>query len=366
MQRKSKIEPLAVMQRKSKIMNMKKLLITLLIWGLIVCSCKNSNKDNRKVNAIKNTETTLLIEKTNKNIDSTESIKTGQYKTVNSNQDSTIEWRKLKIRTIEKIDKSNDSIIDTEEKPNIDDSKIVFRVTSTPALFFELPKDFKEYSEKVVDEYITNNQITDNHYKAKRYAIVKNDERYLMKEYLTEVGYYYEEGGGVRRRISIIGGDTVKSNDIFLMFDEDLHFTEREIDLVKIEHKDEYWILPENEILYKEGKERLTFEYSGILSTKSFQYGGMGTIEPTYVNVRFVIKNQDTGSEHEIFKLPYTFNTGLRDIILCDINGDRRKDIILEIEDELSRHRLLYLTKIEDSKARYNFTGIMEFYREDP
>jgi predicted protein tyrosine phosphatase len=338
---------------------MKIICITLLIGGFLITSCKSPRKENSNINKEEQIiDITTKVEKDDRNIN--------LKKEITTLQNSSIEWRRIKIETVEEINKKNDSIIDTEKKPNIKESKLVFRVISSPDLHQSMPQEWIEISKKQVTNYINEYQITDNQYKSKRFALIKENENYFVREFLTEVGYYYGEEAGVRKRVAIIGKDKIKSENIFLMFSEDYNFPQGKIDLFEIKNHDENRILPENEIIYKDSCENLSFRHSGILCKGTFQFKGTGTISPTYINVKLVVVDLKTGIEQELYKLPYTFYEGLRKIVLCDINGDNYKDIVLEVEDELSGHRLLFLTNFKDTKVVYDFIGIMETYRDDP
>lgn len=292
----------------------------------------------------------------------------------NNSYGQEIEWRKIHIDSVDGIDVTNDSIIDTQRKPDIDmymeidneKSGLVFRVTSTPSLWLALPDDWKEYSDKIEKEYIKENKITDNKHKAKQLALIKKGDCFILKEFQTEVGYYFEEGGGVRRRVAIVGKDAVRSEDIFLMFNKGFSFPQRKICSVEIESGNKGLILPENEIVYKDPHENLTIRYSGILNKRSFQHGGGWTVSPTYINVSLSVENSKSESKQELYKLPSNVHEGIGKIVLLDINGDSHKDIVLEIEDEMSHHRLLYLSKAKGGKVYYEYMGVMEIIRYDP
>lgn len=280
--------------------------------------------------------------------------------------DSIIQWRKLKIKTIPEINQQNDSIIDTVTKPDMSVSKLVFRVGSSPSLLNNISDEQSDYSAMQVKEYITDRKITDNHLRYKHLAIINENGKYVVREFLTEIGYYFEEGGGVRKRIAIVEPTAIKQKDILLMFNENYNFPQRKLDVIEIKAQNNELILPENEILYKTASENISFKYCSISCQGSFDFKGRASILPTYINVQLIVTDFKTGNQQEIYKLPDTFSKGLRKMMLCDINGDKHQDIILEVEDELSGHRLLFLSKPKDSKALYDYVGIMEVFRDDP
>lgn len=327
---------------------------------LFVSSCNRANQNNGR-QLLKESVSPIIEEKEIDNSELSELVLSKD----SIEKDPVFTWQKLNINTIDRIDNTNDSIVDAEWKPTIDTSKIVYRVTSSPSFFKELSGYFKESSEIALNEYFANNIVTDNKVEKNRYAIVKYGEQHSLKEYSTKVGYHYGEGAGVRKYISIIGKDSVQSDRIFLMFNETVHFMSKNIEMLEITN-DNNNILPENKISYVSDNENLEFEYSSELKTGSYTYDGNGSWHPTtYVNVKFIVKNIDTGMSQVILKRPDS-TSGLRKVIICDLNEDSKKDIILEFEDLWSVHRLVYLSRVVCSKVLYDYIGVMEVYREDP
>lgn len=336
-------------------------IISLQIVSLIAISCNNSN--NKKTESV-------LVEEVKQSTQSTETVdsinKSYTLQSIDkaNTQDTTIKWNQKKVKEIGELNEQNDTIIDMERKPNGNSSQLVFRVSSTPGTYKEPSKEWKEYSDKIIQGYKDQGRISDDLAKVNRIAVVKNNDTFIVKTYLTEVHYFYNEAiNDVERAIRIIGNDTVSSVDIFLMFKEEKDFPKGEVTLTKIESKKNRWILPGDEFVY-DNKEFLKFTYSGIL-TVPFQFKGLGTIEPTYINVSLVVTDS-CGNQQEIFKLPHTFFERLHRVFLCDINGDSRKDIILDIENELGELRYLYISRLENEVVKYEYIGKMELWRDDP
>jgi hypothetical protein len=274
----------------------------------------------------------------------------------------TIIWSDIQIDSIRKIDNTNDSIINPITYPDFNKNGLVLNVASTE--YYDFQKE--HFVKKAVQDYIENKGITDNGNQNKRFAIIQNRDEYLLNEFQTETRYYYDEGCGIIKNIAIIGGENILDQDIFCIFDNNPNLKINEFRILKIEDNQNRYIQPKRKIDFSDKLDSLEIFYKGIYCYESFEYDGIGTIMPLYVNAVLTIKDRITQNEEILMKLPYNGFFNIKSISLADINLDKHYDIFLEIEDELCIYRMIYLTEKKNGLTKYNYIGKMEVYCDCP
>lgn len=283
----------------------------------------------------------------------------GSFSQINAQK---IDWSMIQIDSISKIDETNDSLINSNKYPDLTRNGLVLNVASTE--YYDFQKE--DYIKEIVDDFIVNNKINDNRTKTKRFAIIKRDSIYILDEFLTETRYYYDEGCGVIKNIAIIGNENITDQNIFCIFNNRTELKPKGINLNSIENRKSRYIEPKNKIIYTSGFEKITITYKGTYCFESFEYGGLGTIMPLYINVTLSVKDSEMNNGEIVLQLPHNAFFNIKSITLAKINSDKYSDLIIEIEDELCIERLIYLTNNTNGVTQYDYIGKMEVYCDCP
>lgn len=268
----------------------------------------------------------------------------------------------IQIDSINKIDETNKSLVNPIIFPNIDENGIALNVASSE--YYEFQQE--EYVRRIVQEYITRNRITNNGYKSKRNAIIKKDSIFELNMVETEIRYYLDEGCYIQKHVAIIENKDINHTNIFCIFNTEKNLTPNQFTFFEIENNNNKYIEPKTEISFYDEKERLIFTYKGTYCYESFKYEDLGTTIPVYFNVLLSVKDLDTNNEEVILKMPHNSFFNIRKIYLADINSNKRKDIVIEVEDALCVFRLFYLTRIINGKTKYDYIGKMNVYCDCP
>lgn len=273
----------------------------------------------------------------------------------------TVLWSDIQIDSIPKIDYTNDSIINPISYPDFNKNGLVLNVASTE--YYDFQKE--DFVKKAVQEYIDNNGITDNGKQTKRFAIIQNGEESSLNEFQTETRYYYYEGCGIIKNIAIIS-ENIVDEKIFCIFEKNPTLNPNRFRIKTIEDSRNRYIEPNREITYSDQLDSLSIIYKGTYCYESFEYDGLGTIMPLFINVTLCIKDLKNRQEEKLIRIPYNHSFKLKKIILADINSDSHNDVIIETEDELCVYRIIYLTKIKSGLTQYNYIGRMKVYCDCP
>ena len=92
----------------------------------------------------------------------------------------------------------------------------------------------------------------------------------------------------------------------------------------------------------------------------------MGTISPTYYNLKLEVTNLETGKKQTILKIPYEWRYRLRGLKFGDINSDGLDDIIITLEDDCCLERLMYMSDMDSNNLLYRYVGSMTVYCDYP
>lgn len=273
-----------------------------------------------------------------------------------------IDWSSIKIDSIRKIDKTNNSLINPTEYPDFKLNGIALNVASTE--YYDFQKE--DFVKNIVKEYIESNNILDNGKRTKRFSIVIKDSGFILNEYQTETRYYYDEGCGVIKNVAIIGKENIIGQDIFCIFENEILPYPKQIKITTIEDSQNRYIEPKRKVTFSDKLDSLTISYKGTYCYESFEYGGLGTIMPLYINVTLSIKDKVTQNEEILLQLPHNNNFNIKSISVADLNSDRHNDIIIETEEELCNFRMIYLTEKNKGLIKYNYIGRMEVHCDCP
>ena len=266
-----------------------------------------------------------------------------------------IDWNLIQIDSINKIDKTNDSLINPLKLPTYKTNGLVRSVVSSE--YYEFQK--KDYIKEIVEEYIESEGIKDNGHQSKRFAIVRKDSGFILDEFITESRYYFDEGCGVIKNTAIIGNEKIIDQNIFCIFDSKIPLKPKQIKVISIENSQNRYIEPRSEIRFSDKNEKLVITYKGTYCIESFKFGGLGTIIPLYINVELSVKDSVTNKEEVILQMPHNRFFKIRSMSLANINSDNHYDLIIETENELCIFRLLYLTNIKNGNKQYDYIGKM-------
>jgi len=267
----------------------------------------------------------------------------------------------MQIDSIARIDNTNDSIINPISYPDLGKNGLVVNVASTELFDFQN----EDYVKKIVQEYFDKKGIVDNETQTKRFAIIKKREEFILNEFQTETRYYYDEGCEIVKKIAIVSENVVSEN-IFCIFQESPILTHRRFNYQTIEDCQNRYIEPRKAITYSDNLDSLKLIYEGTSCYESFEYGGLGTIMPLFINVSLRILDLKNKQDEKIIQIPYNYSFNIKNIKLADINSDMHNDIIIETEDELCTYRMVYLTNIKNGITKYDYIGKMEVYCDCP
>jgi len=270
-------------------------------------------------------------------------------------------WNDIQTDSISKIDYTNDSIINPLFYPDFNKNGLFLNVTSTD--FFDFQKE--DHIKKITQDYIDKNGITDNRSQSKRFAIIKKGDEFLLNAFQTETRYYYDEGCGIIRNIAIVNENVIEEN-VFCIFNENPQITPTRFQTITIEDYQNTYIPPNKKIHFTDQLDSLAIIYKGTYCYESFEYKGLGTISPIFINVSLRIIDLENQNEEKIIEIPYNHGFNINKILLADINSDKHHDLIIETEDELCIYRMIYLSKRENGLTKYKYIGRMEIYCDCP
>jgi hypothetical protein len=284
----------------------------------------------------------------------------------------TIKWQELPFEKIPEISTKNDSLINKVQLPKIShmDNGLAYMITSTK-LFYSRPdpesqKIEKEF-ERIANEYIIKNSIKDNGTRKERYAITKSGSLFQLSQHQTIKRYLFEEGAGVRSYISIDETPGYSYKQVFCIFNDNVAYSNTNIEFDTIcSLTGDRIIIPNKRITYRDDQNNYEFIYSAILCTEKFQYYGLGTILPTFINLKLTIEDKKSGKTQTILQIPHDHQYKLTNILLGDINSDNKKDLILQIETDCCQERLIYLSGQDIKNGPFTYIGNMIIYCDYP
>ena len=284
----------------------------------------------------------------------------------------TIKWQELTVEKIPEISAKNDTLINNVQLPEIypEDNGLAYMISSTE-LFYSRPdpesQRIKKEYEMIANEYIIKHSIKDNETRKERYAITKSGSQFQLRKHQTIKRYLFGEGSGVKSYISIDEKPGYPEEEIFCIFNDNVGYSDTDIEFDTISSlTGERIIIPNRKIIYKDDATDYEFTYSAILCTERFQYGGVGTILPTFFNLKLTVSDKKSGKTQTILQIPHDHQYKLSNILLADINGDNKKDVILQIETELCQERLIYLSVQDDKCGPFKYIGNMIIYCDYP
>jgi hypothetical protein len=284
----------------------------------------------------------------------------------------TIKWQDLPFEKILEISANNDSLINNVQLPKISrkDNGLAYMITSTK-IFYSRPdpesQKIKKEFERIANEYIIKNNVTDNETKEERYAITKSGLQFQLRKHQTIKRYLFGEGAGVKSYISIDETPGYSEEQVFCIFNDNVDYSNTNIEFDTIcSITGERIIIPNKKINYRDNQNDYEFIYSAILCTEKFQYHGLGTILPTFFNLKLTIEDKKSGKSQTILQIPHDHQYKLSNILLGDINSDNKNDIILQIETELCQERLIYLSVQDSINGAFKFIGNMIIYCDYP
>lgn len=277
----------------------------------------------------------------------------------------TIKWQDLPFEKVSEISAKNDTLINSISSPEMScaDNGLVYMIASSK-LFYDRPdpksKKIKEEFEKIANEYITKNSISDNGTRKERYAITRRGSQFQLRKHQTIKRYIFGQGSGVNSYISIDETPGYSEENVFCIFNNYVDYSNVDFEFDSIfPSKQDGFIIPNKKINYQDDRDNYEFVYTAKLCTDKFQFGGFGSMLPTYFNLKLTVTDIISGKTQTLLQIPHDNFTKLRCIQIGDINGDNKKDIIIQIETEVCQERLIYLSTQDSNNSPFEFVGNM-------
>jgi hypothetical protein len=264
------------------------------------------------------------------------------------------------------MSESKKELIQEKEKPQISDKikivnykqKTVLNISDTNAYLIEegffpeinLQTDFiKRYFWRYHSYNDTSNSI-----KEMCYALFQNDNGYYLDTVMTYKTLIEFEGCNESHEVNLYDS----KEKAFLLFDKSAKLEIGKVDYLSM-MRYEYQVPPSQKILIRSDSSYISLDYNAILCEKTFQYKGLGTIQPTFFNIKLELFDSRTNYKKDLFVSPHQHTALLHDIWVGDINNDSIYDYILTIyASDVCEYRSLFLsdsTSIEilDYKGSY-------------
>jgi hypothetical protein len=281
-------------------------------------------------------------------------------------------WQDVPFEKVTEISAKNDTLINNVFIPLLAcaDNGLAFMVTSSK-LFYSgsdpESKRIKQEFERIANDYILMNKITDNYSTKERYAVTRRGTQFQLRKHQTIKRYLFGEGSGVNSYISIDEIPGYSEKEIFCIFNDNVDYSDANFNLDSIISPTlDRFITPNKKVTYKDDRNNYEFIYTAKLCTDGFEYKGFGTTLPTYFNLDLKITDKNTGKTQTLLQIPHDNLYRLSFMQIGDLNNDNKKDIIIQIETELCQERLIYLSTQDPNKGIFEFIGNMLIYCDYP
>ena len=280
----------------------------------------------------------------------------------------------MPIKSIDKIDETNDSIIDINYLP--DRPKIEFEVFEKPYVKIDTSWWTKNIKD-LVTKWKIKNKIEDDGETGYLYGLIRNKDHFYIKKIPYKIHYLFGEiGGGYKIEKCYVSGKT-NIDKIIILFKDHIILPENQVKIGQIgpvvsqdfmHYQGPICNMLEKNIRTKFQYDSTLYEidYVASLCTGEYEFNGMGTIYPVYFNIAVKLKNNDSGIEQVIYKIPDDSNYNIADIMYGVIDSDGELDIILSICNEYCRKQLVFLSSKKEDEALLKYMGETEVYCHDP
>ena len=292
-----------------------------------------------------------------------------------STKSQTILRDTLPYETINKIDYSNDSLIDNSKYPLWQNETNL--IIENVSLKIDTSWWTNEITD-IVNQWKEKNKINDDGETNYYFGLVKeNENKYSVKKLKGKVNYLFGEIGGGYKVEKIIEIKENSVGEVVCLFDKTIKLEEKTIQLKFIqpstpikfpnESLNREKILEKNvKFSFKFSDTKYELKYSADLSQNGYSFGGYGTIYPTYFNVALKLRNKNSGTEQALFKYPHSNYYNISEIILGDIDNDSQPDIIYKVCDEICIRRVVFLSRKKESNQLMKYIGQTKISCWDP
>lgn len=250
------------------------------------------------------------------------------------------------------IEKKKDLIQKEEAKPPISDKikienytqKTVLEISDadTHLINDNYYPDFNFQSDFVKRFFWAYSEYNDTSGSTKEicYAVIKRENDFFIDTVLTYRTMIEFEGCNESHEVNLYD----LKDKVYLLVDKAANLKIGKIDylpMIKYDHH----VTPSQKFVIQNDSNSIVLDYNAVLCEKSFEYKGLGTIMPTFFNIRLVLIDSLINYNQDLFVSPHQHRALLHDIWIGDINGDKDYDYILTFyANDVCEYRSLYLS----------------------